>query len=235
MIKAVFFDLDDTLFDSSGSSEKFRKGAIDAMIDAGLPAKSVDEAYIALMGIIKQHGSNNENHFNFLCEYYGVKEPAPVVAAGIVAYHEMKVTLHPFAGTAPMLLHLIKKGYKLALITNGISVKQWDKIIRLRIKDYFDLISVSDNHNTTLNKEVRIKDALRKLVLSPQEVAFVGDKLQTDIESAKRCGLFAIRLLHGSHRNEEPHNQFQNADITISSISEVPAALQELEKLSMKH
>ena len=53
----VFFDVDDTLLDTSTFAETARKAAIELMVDNGLPLDK-DEAYYLLKDIIKEKGSN---------------------------------------------------------------------------------------------------------------------------------------------------------------------------------
>jgi putative hydrolase of the HAD superfamily len=221
MFRAVLFDLDDTLYDSSGSSQRLRDAALDAMIAAGLGASSKEHAKRVLRTIIKKHGSNSEHHFDYLCKHFKVHDPAKVIAAGIVAYHEMKVSLHTFPDTVPTLLSLIKRGYHLGLVTNGIPVKQWDKILRLRIEEYFDVILVSDSSKTSTRKDVLIKKALSQLQVRPREAVFVGDKLDADIESANRCGLYSVRILHGSHKERQPARENQRSKAQIHTLKEL--------------
>jgi phosphoglycolate phosphatase-like HAD superfamily hydrolase len=72
-IRAVFFDLDDTLFDSAASSRNASMNAVAAMIDAGLPAKSRANALDVLEKIKEKFGSNYPMHYDELCKSCGLK------------------------------------------------------------------------------------------------------------------------------------------------------------------
>ena len=111
-IRYIFFDIDNTLFDSRELALRARENAVEAMIDAGLPAKSVKEGYEKLKKIIEKQGSNYGKHFNELVESYGL-ESSHIVAAGVVAYHNTKFTyLHPYPDVVQTLLELEKQGHQ---------------------------------------------------------------------------------------------------------------------------
>lgn len=198
MLKGVFFDLDDTLFSSSGLVRRARWEACEAMRGAGLPAKSTRDAFIRLNRIVQKYGSNYSKHYNRLCELYKVKPDAKIISAGVVAYHNTKISMmHCFPHTHEMLIELVKMGLKLVLITNGIAIKQWEKIHRLRIENYFDLILISNSRNTGKSKGSMIRTALNKLGLRAEDVIFVGDKLDTDIASANSEKLISVHYIPG--------------------------------------
>ena len=60
--------------------------------------------------------------------------PAVVVAAGVVAYHQTKVQeLKPYDDVIFALRRLSKTDLKLGIITGGLAVKQAEKVIRQRL------------------------------------------------------------------------------------------------------
>ena len=141
--KAVFFDIDDTLLDTSHFAETARQAAIEAMVENGLPLER-DEAYELLKKIISKKGSNYNKHFNVLTKEVLGKEDPFLIALGMTTYHNVKFALlRPFPRTTDILLYLREKGYRLGAISNGITIKQWEKLIRLRIHSFFDSVITS--------------------------------------------------------------------------------------------
>ncbi|MBR9701939.1 haloacid dehalogenase, partial [Candidatus Pacearchaeota archaeon] len=70
MIKAIFFDIDNTLYDSATLSFMARRNSVLAMIDAGLDM-SEEQLLRDLNSIIKSHGSNYSHHYDELLKIYG--------------------------------------------------------------------------------------------------------------------------------------------------------------------
>ncbi|MEE9564209.1 MAG: HAD family hydrolase, partial [Candidatus Hydrothermarchaeaceae archaeon] len=131
MIKAIFFDIDNTLYDSTKLTTMARQNSIRAMIDSGLPVKDEDRLYDLLEEIIKKYGSNYGKHYDRLLEELGLGTDPKIIAAGVVAYeHTKEGYLVPFPGVIPTLLTL-KERYRLGMISNGLAVKQWEKLIGL--------------------------------------------------------------------------------------------------------
>ncbi len=114
-LRAVFFDIDDTLFSTSEFAETARRNAARAMRRAGLDVDA-EEILRELKEVVSEFSSNYDHHFDKLMnrfppEALGQANPAIIVAAGVIAYHETKWRqLLPFKDALDALRSLEKTG-----------------------------------------------------------------------------------------------------------------------------
>lgn len=204
-IGTVLFDVDNTLFPTREFAELARRSALNAMLEAGLLVR-YEKAAMALARVIKKYGSNYQKHFQKLLEELGQKYSAKIVAAGIAAYHNAKATIRPYPDVPRALSVLKERGYRLCIASEGNEIKQWDKLIRLGLRDVFDGVFVANR------KDVKFfKGILKKLGIKPEEALVVGDKLDKDIAPARKLGMRTALL--GASKGY--------ADIKIRSVAEL--------------
>ena len=207
----IIFDIDDTLFPSTEFAALARKNALNAIISMGLRANN-EKLNKELMQIIRKKGSNYPHHFDELLKKYKVKEPARFVAAAVAAYHDTKASIAPFPDVPLTLLRLKKQGHSIYIATNGSSIKQWDKLIRLGIALFFDGVFISED----LKKEKSRAFYSEILKTLKSKCIMVGDREDTDIIPAKKAGMTTVRIRKGKYANTK-----SSADYELSEIGEL--------------
>lgn len=80
------------------------------------------------------------------------------------------------------LLELLRQTYILAIITNGPSNAQWEKVQRLNVNKWFDCVLVSGDLPWEKPNEHIFLAACNYLGVSTQNCVMIGDKLETDIQ-----------------------------------------------------
>lgn len=214
MIKLLLFDLDDTLWPSSYYAEFARRNAVKAMIELGLDFDE-DFLYEKLLEVIRDLGSNAPNHFNELLRRLGIKEEAKLIAAGVVAYHNSKIAIRPFPEVPRVLRILKEKGYMLGIVTNGLAVKQWDKIIRNELHHFIDRAIISEEVGYEKPDPRLLEYALNVFDCRPEESVMIGDR-ERDIKPAKELGMLTVRVKRGKYVNE-----VVDADYEINNLLEL--------------
>ena len=201
--RVVFFDVDDTLLDTSTFAETARKAAIELMVDNGLPLDK-DEAYGVLKTIIRQKGSNYGKHFNILTEVVLGHEDPMLVALGMITYHNVKIALlRPFAETIDTLIYLKSQGYRLGVISNGITIKQWEKLVR------------SEEVGAKKPDKLIYDVALRKMNGDPEKSIMIGNKFKEDALGAVNAGMSAILVNSDVTEEDRAYIRKEQLDITI--------------------
>lgn len=201
-VKAVIFGIDDVLYDASLQSSNARLSAVRAMIEAGLPI-DVETGYRTLEEIVRELGPDNTQHFDKLLVKLGLKWAPEVIAAGVVAYRSTNpVYLKPYPDTVPVLLKLKGDKYKLGAVSEGKSVKQWQKLISLGVQHLFDTVVISQDMKLDWLNESVLRRALEELGAHATNAVFVGVHPEKEIDVANRAGLISVRLRKGDSKLE---------------------------------
>lgn len=222
-IKAVIFDLDDTLYDCTGLLvEASRRRAAKAMVEAGLPLKEED-AYQLQKTVSEKYGPSSLV-FNEIAKMYGLGHS--LVECALRAYNSDEVfNIQPFPDVVPALKQLRLEKYKLFLVTTGVHHRQERKLELLGLAPYFDEVVINDQEVGLLFEDC-FRALLEKYDLLPQEAAVVGDRIGVELRVAKTMGMFAIQMLHGRFKVESPLRTTERPDYKIKKIYQLSTILE---------
>lgn len=199
MLRAIFFDIDDTLCATTEFARRARRNAVRAMIQAGLKAPE-EEVWAELEEVIAEFSSNYEHHYDKLllrlpAESLAHLNRALVVAAGVAAYHDTKFReLEPHPGVRELFADLSALGMRVGVITHGLTLKQAEKLVRLGLVPYLDpeSIFISDQIGIAKPNPKLYATAVRALGLSPGEAMYVGDNPRGDVAPPKQVGMVTV-------------------------------------------
>lgn len=248
-IKLVGFDLDDCLFDSTGLSERARIKGIDAMIDLGLKINRQDAIKI-ITEIVKEYGSNSSKHYNYFVRRYSrldrVKENISYsnqfkyISSAVMAYHAEKInSIKLYEDVEDCLKRLKKLSIKTAIITDGIPIKQYEKILRLGIDELIDLTIISDELGIRKPNPKLFDFCLKKFEVKGPETIYIGDRIDKDIIPAKLCNINSILIRRGG--KHDPYKtggkipEGIKPDYEIFNLSELFGIIDEINKKELSN
>ncbi len=204
MLQAVLFDVDDTLYSTTKFASRARRDALAAMRRHGVR--------VPLAGLVRElsetiaeFGSNYEHHFEKLwlrLPPSAVRDAhrSLAVAAAVAAYHDAKFSgLRPFPEVPRVLARLARSRLKLGVVTDGLDIKQAEKLVRLGVTRYFPPRSVFISDQIGISKPnpkiyLRACAALR---VAPGRAMYVGDHPVKDVDAAKAAGLVTVLVDRG--------------------------------------
>ncbi len=129
----------------------------------------------------------------------------------------------------PTLETLKGNGYNLGIVSNAgddIDVKQLAQ--RFGITRYFDFILTSAICSYRKPHPRIFELALSNWYCPPSEAVMIGDNLDADVSGAQGVGLYGVWLNRRSNPPTETQERV-HPDATLSSLSEFPATLDQLQ------
>jgi len=136
-----------------------------------------------------------------------------------LAYAREKAELLPGARE---VLRLLRRDFRLAIVTGGSRGRVRKQIRSLRLADYFSSIVCAEDASHRKPHPAPLELVLKRLKALPEEAVYVGDAAE-DIEMARRAGVRPIGVLG----KFTPAKRVRAAkpDLLLRSIEELPRHL----------
>lgn len=244
-IRAVLFDLDDTLIDWSGLTADYPvytrphlENVYDYLSEQGhlLPNRDTFcELYLNKVIGHWREAKKTWNAVNFgqvlldFCTALELDVSQIDFHAVMCAYDTKPIPeVVLFSDTIPVLSTLRRKEYKIGLVTNSM-LPMWMRDIELQayeIIDYFDVRITSGDAGYIKPHPSIYQQALDILEVAPNEAVFVGDRPDYDIAGANDAGLTSV-LMAPPYLTRELNNVCP--DHIITCLSQLLQVLENLE------
>lgn len=229
-VKAVLFDLDNTLFHWDPCDERGRKAAYAVL---GQHAEISFEQFMVLHDtardfLKKQLHGQASNHNRVLFFKYIVdqlkNEPHPQLILGMhERYWDAFFTgIHPHPD-ALEVLNTLKQKYRVALVSNHVTLPQLEKVDRLGITPFFDAIITSEEAGVEKPNAKIYELALSQVEASADEAVMIGDNPRGDIEGAHLAGLRTIFMQEFVPEDPVP----ASADAVAKQLADILRIIEE--------
>lgn len=192
MIRAIVFDMDDTLYQEKDYILSGLK-----MLDQWILEKYGKPDFYSTAKHLFDNGERKKI-FNRALNYLGIEDNYENINMMIDAYrsHQPSIDL---LEDAVWVLNNIRDSVKLGLISDGYLISQRNKVDALQLNNYIHTIILSDELGRKYWKPsvVPYEEAVRQLGCNHDQCVYVGDNVGKDFITAKKLGWTTINVNRG--------------------------------------
>ncbi len=201
--KVYFLDLDGTLCDVDSAIETGNKKIAEIIGQHGIEfIDFMDKFQIKRKELLHQFELGNLSEIEFRIRRYqdvltqykcdNVRELSCNLNDIFTAETTKNIKLYP--DVVPFLNNLLDNGKKIAIITNGQSERQRNKIKFSGLANYTDKLFISDEIGFAKPAKQIFEKALSEMNVSADDVVMIGDSLKSDVLGATALGIDAILI-----------------------------------------
>ncbi len=232
MIKAVIFDVDDTLANTSEVIEASLLATFTAHREY-FPNNTPDELYKLnekiLMGLVHDPTISIPTALvrllPMLFESLGLKPDLKVILSlNKQINEEINTRTRFYDGTEELFQYFEKQKIKIGILTNGVYVPMLDKFVRLGIDRRIDYLVTADMTGTDKPDPRAFEFILNKLEVSANESVMVGDDVIADIKGGNEAGLKTVFVNRKTVRTE--NSPKVEADLEITHFDQLKSWLE---------
>jgi putative hydrolase of the HAD superfamily len=223
MLKAIVFDLDDTLFpERQYALSGFAAVAEWAEGSLGIPS---DQGYAELEAYF--NGGVRGDTFNRWLEAHDLDSDRWIPEM-VKCYRDHSPSLEPYPETHSVLQNL-SGAYRLGLITQGHKPGQERKLEALELADTFEAVVImgEEDREDWKPSQVPFQRLLAEMDLQGDQAAYIGDNPLKDFVGARQLEMLTIwvRRPDGEHVNDVPPGPEYLADIELADLTMLETAL----------
>jgi putative hydrolase of the HAD superfamily len=224
MIRAILFDLDDTLY----VERDFILGGF-AAVAAHVAGRGFGPPARVQALLEEIHlGEGRDRVFDKAAARLGF--PEHWVPDLVHVFRSHAPVIAPAADVTPTLARL-RARYKLGCVTDGWLDVQKRKLAALGLAPLLDAVVIADEHGRAYWKPhpLPFLNCCRLLGIQPGEAVFVGDNPERDIRGARGVGMACIRLRRDRGYFGAPPPPSDAPDAEITGLAELETVLTALE------
>ena len=217
MIRAIVFDLDNTLVDFMRMKGDAVDAAILGMVDAGLDLPR-EEIRARIDAIYQERGLEYQQVFDVLLEQeFGRIDPR-ILASGIVAYRRARASaLSLYPHTQMAILELARRGIRLGVVSDAPRMQVWLRLCEVQLQHNFDAVVTFDDTGERKPGAAPFREVLRRPDVAPNEALMVGDWAERDVVGGKGLGMLTVFARYGDTFDTKE----SGADFDIDDIIEL--------------
>ncbi|MEM8858127.1 MAG: HAD family hydrolase [Chloroflexota bacterium] len=194
MIKAIIFDLDQTLLNRIATFTRFLEQQYNRFKHELHSVKAAD-----FVTAILKHDNNGYTPkidvYNTVCTDWNI----PIQKALLDDFHE-KYGTEPILNVGALeVLQQLNQRYILGLITNGRAKGQNAKIDGASIRHYFKAIKISEIEGIKKPDPRIFERCLHDLGVAAAQAVYIGDHPEKDVAAAQRVGMKGIWLSNSNY------------------------------------
>lgn len=241
MIRAVIFDLDNTLTDFMRVKEVSILAAADAMLDAGLDVRLSahevatyedlrDRVAAGIRAVYDREGIEYQKVFNAYLEEALGEVDFRLLAAAIVGYRRARDSaLVPYPHVHLTLHRLMRRGLKLAVVSDAPREPAWLRLVYLGLHHVFDEVVTFEDTGERKPAEAPFRAALSRLGVAAGEALMVGDWPDRDMVGATALGMRTAFARYGfSWSPDRARADATAADFVVHDVFDLVAIVDGL-------
>jgi putative hydrolase of the HAD superfamily len=218
VIRAVIFDLDDTLYcERDYVLSGFRAIAEQLESAYGNPAAE-------MLAMMEEVQDRDGRRAVLPAVLRSLPHSGFALSDLVRIYRQHVPAIQLYPGYRELLIEL-RAVYELGIITDGLPEVQHAKIKALALDDLIDQIICTWEYGAEKEKPhpFSFQLMLDRLGLKPSEAVFVGDNADKDCHGARNMGMKCVRV-----QNPVSSDDWETADFVVDSLLQLPILLSQV-------